>query len=121
MKYLSIIFLIIAFTNLAFSQLKDYTVLSKLNGDINTDLDEILPIYNSNDSILYFTRNFIGDFKYSSFNQEICKSSKVSCDLFSKTQPFKELNNKFNNAIFSFNPFSNTIYLLDAYNGLKYL
>lgn len=91
----------------------------KLNGTINSDAEESMPVFSKDSSILYFVRTFDEENRGNENDQDIWMSVKDTNEGYIDAQPFKVLNNKFNNAVLSINSKGDHLYVLNSYEGKK--
>ena len=101
------------------AQFERYSEPMKLPGTVNQDMEESLPVFSKDSSILYFTRTFdplsIGGID----DQDIFFAKRESDGSYSNVSSLSDMNNKFNNAVLGINNAGNRMYLLDAYDGKK--
>lgn len=93
----------------------------KLGGTINSDAEESMPVFSKDSSILYFVRTFDQENRGNENDQDIWMSVKDTNEgyIYIDAQPFKLLNNKFNNAVLSINSKGDRLYVLNSYEGKK--
>ena len=91
----------------------------RLGEAINSDAEESMPVFSKDSSTLYFVRTFDSQNKGNENDQDIWLSQKDDSGEYAEATSFKELNNKFNNAVLSINSVGDHIYLLNSYEGKK--
>ena len=115
--YFLISALLIVFTNRA--QYMDIEEPHRLGGEVNSEADELFPVFSKENSKLYYTRvndpESIGGIN----DQDIWQSEWNGEKNYAKGQDFKGLNNKYNNTIVGFNNDESIVYLLNSYSGKK--
>ena len=119
MKNIFIIKLFVLTSYISFSQFWDVTTPTKLGGTVNTEFDEILPIFSSDSSTLFFTRSFSPENIGGVNDQDIWFSTKDKDGMYTSCSPLSSLNSKYNNGVFGINKSGTAIYLIDAYEGKK--
>lgn len=119
MKNIFIIKLFVLTSYISFSQFWDVTTPTKLGGTVNTEFDEILPIFSSDSSTLFFTRSFSPENIGGVNDQDIWFSKKDKDGMYTSCSPLSSLNSKYNNGVFGINKSGTAIYLIDAYEGKK--
>ena len=101
------------------AQFWDHSDPQKLQGTINTDAEESIPVFSKDSSILYFVRTFDEDNKGGETDQDIWYSRKDENGGYSNCARLKGVNNKFNNAVVGINQGGTAMYVLNAYDGKK--
>lgn len=102
-----------------FSQGWVTSVPLKLKESINTNYNELSPVFYVDSTTIYFTRNSEQN-QYKGFlNQEIWMSKQERLGVWLEAEPVKELNNNLNNSVLGFNTNGTKVYLLDSYNKNK--
>jgi OmpA-OmpF porin, OOP family len=91
----------------------------KLDGQVNSDAEESMPVFSKDSSMLFFVRTFDKKSTGGLEDQDIWFSIKDKNGVYGKAQPVKELNNKLHNAVFGVNKDGSAIYLMNAYEGKK--
>ncbi len=119
MKRIVLILVAISWTLFSQAQFWDVKDPIKLGGTVNTEAEESMPVFSSDSSILYFTRTFDAKNKGGENDQDIWFSKKDKDGNYIDCEPLKDLNNKYNNAVFGINRSGTTIYVIDAYEGKK--
>lgn len=91
----------------------------RLGGEVNSEADELFPVFSKETSTLYYTRvndpESIGGMN----DQDIWQSEWNGENKYAKGQDCKELNNKYNNSIVGFNSDESIVYLINSYSGKK--
>jgi outer membrane protein OmpA-like peptidoglycan-associated protein len=91
----------------------------RLGGEVNSEADELFPVFSKEDSKLYYTRvndpESIGGLN----DQDIWASTWNGDKNYSKGEDYKDLNNKYNNSIVGFNSDESIVYLINSYDGKK--
>jgi outer membrane protein OmpA-like peptidoglycan-associated protein len=103
----------------AYTQIYDITEPTKLPAAVNSNAEEIMPVFSPDSSLLFFNRTFDERNTGGKFDQDIWFSTIDKSGNYSQAQPLKSLNNKFNNAVVSINKKGDVLYLLNAYEGKK--
>ncbi len=112
-----IFFLILGFSQASHAQFWDFTEPMKLNETINSDAEEIMPVFSEDSMILYFVRTFDETNTGGTGDQDIWFSKKDDKGFYGKSQKLQALNNKFNNGVCGLSESGNKIYLLNSYEG----
>lgn len=88
-----------------------------LEGDLNTDAEESLPLYSARDSTIYFVRTlYEGNVGGSDAGQDIWYSKRQADGSWAKPEnQLQGLNDENNNAVVGISENGNTLYLLNAY------
>jgi outer membrane protein OmpA-like peptidoglycan-associated protein len=97
----------------------DFTEATKVNGGVNSDYEESMPVFSKDSSVLYFTRTYDPKSTGGEYDQDIWYSVKDASGVYGPAQRVKELNNKLHNAVFGVNKDGSAIYLFNAYEGKK--
>ena len=109
--------LLVGFTNRA--QYMDIEEPHRLGGEVNSEADELFPVFSKETSTLYYTRvndpESIGGVN----DQDIWQSAWNGEKKYAKGQDYKDLNNKYNNSIVGFNSDESIVYLINSYDGKK--
>ncbi|OUT69618.1 MAG: hypothetical protein CBB76_07855 [Crocinitomicaceae bacterium TMED16] len=109
--------LLVVFTNRA--QYMDIEEPHRLGGEVNSEADELFPVFSKETSTLYYTRvndpESIGGVN----DQDIWQSAWNGEKKYAKGQDYKDLNNKYNNSIVGFNSDESIVYLINSYDGKK--
>ena len=109
--------LLVVFTNQA--QYMDIEEPHRLGGEVNSEADELFPVFSKETSTLYYTRvndpESIGGIN----DQDIWQSEWNGEKNYAKGQDYKDLNNKYNNSIVGFNSDESIVYLINSYDGKK--
>ena len=109
--------LLVGFTNRA--QYMDIEEPHRLGGEVNSEADELFPVFSKETSTLYYTRvndpESIGGIN----DQDIWQSAWNGEKKYAKGQDYKDLNNKYNNSIVGFNSDESIVYLINSYDGKK--
>ena len=100
------------------AQFWNHTDPIKLEGTVNTEAEESIPVFSNDGSYLYFVRTFDGSNAGGDTDQDIW-ISKLNNGKYDNCSRLKTVNNKFNNAIVGFGGKGQTMYLLNSYNGKK--
>tara|TARA_E500000331_G_scaffold354632_1_gene408129 strand:- start:1376 stop:2797 length:1422 start_codon:yes stop_codon:yes gene_type:complete len=91
----------------------------RLGGEVNSEADELFPVFSKETSTLYYTRvndpESIGGVN----DQDIWQSAWNGEKKYAKGQDYKDLNNKYNNSIVGFNSDESIVYLINSYDGKK--
>jgi outer membrane protein OmpA-like peptidoglycan-associated protein len=111
------LFILLSITS--YSQFWDVTIPKKLEGTINSEFDEISPVFSSDSSYLYFIRSFSPENTGGINDQDIWYSEKDNKGIYSKSSPLTSLNNKLNNGVFGISNNGESLYLVDTYQGKK--
>jgi outer membrane protein OmpA-like peptidoglycan-associated protein len=115
--YFLISALLIVFTNQA--QYMDIEEPHRLGGEVNSQADELFPVFSKETSTLYYTRvndpESIGGIN----DQDIWQSEWNGEKNYAKGKDYKDLNNKYNNSIIGFNSDESIVYLINSYDGKK--
>jgi len=121
MKVMRFYFLIGALLQgiIANGQYMDIEEPHRLGGEVNSEADELFPVFSKEDSKLYYTRvndpQSIGGLN----DQDIWSSTWNGAKNYSKGEDYKDLNNKYNNSIVGFNSDESIVYLINSYDGKK--
>ena len=109
--------LLVVFNNRA--QYMDIEEPHRLGGEVNSEADELFPVFSKETSTLYYTRvndpESIGGIN----DQDIWQSEWNGENKYAKGQDYKDLNNKYNNSIIGFNSDESIVYLINSYDGKK--
>ena len=109
--------LLVVFTNRA--QYMDIEEPHRLGGEVNSEADELFPVFSKETSTLYYTRvndpESIGGVN----DQDIWQSAWNGEKKYAKGQDYKDLNYKYNNSIVGFNSDESIVYLINSYDGKK--
>ncbi|MDC0644555.1 OmpA family protein [Crocinitomicaceae bacterium] len=104
---------------IAHGQYMDIEEPHRLGGEVNSEADELFPVFSKEDSKLYYTRvndpQSIGGLN----DQDIWSSTWNGAKNYSKGEDYKDLNNKYNNSIVGFNSDESIVYLINSYDGKK--
>jgi OmpA-OmpF porin, OOP family len=119
MKKLFLVALSMSITYFSKAQFWDISEPIKLEGTVNTEAEESIPIFSKDTSIIYFTRTFDATNKGGMYDQDIWMATKEKSGVYTNCQRIKSLNNKYHNSIFGINYIGNTLYLVDSYEGKK--
>jgi len=90
-----------------------------LPGTVNTEAEESMPVFSKDSSILYFTRTYDASNTGGEYDQDIWYSRRQPNGEYTECEKVKNINNKFNNAVFGVSRDGKSIYLLNAYEGKK--
>jgi len=90
-----------------------------LPGTVNTEAEESMPVFSKDSSILYFTRTYDASNNGGEYDQDIWYSRRQPNGEYTECEKVKNINNKFNNAVFGVSRDGKSIYLLNAYEGKK--
>ena len=101
------------------AQFWDHSNPAKVQGSINTDAEESMPVFSQDSSILYFVRTFDENNKGGETDQDIWYSRKDENGGYSNCARLKGVNNKFNNAVVGINRGGTAMYVLNSYDGKK--
>ncbi len=99
------------------AQIGKFSEPLKLGAEINTEAEELMPVFSSDSSTIYFSRALPNGDK-GEINLDIWSSSKKGTE-FSKSEPILVLNNKSHNAISAISKDGSTAYVMDSYDKLK--
>lgn len=100
----------------SYGQIYDFQDPKKLSGSVNTEVEESLPIFSKDSSMLYFIRSFAEQNKGGVYDQDIWFSKKQKDGSYSDCKPLEKLNTKYNNAVVGMSP-DGSLYLLNTYEG----
>lgn len=110
-------------TNLSLAQSNnlDFETPKALPEEINTETDELQPVFSKDSSKLYFVRAGHEDNmgKVKNFDQDIWTATQNEYGSWNEAENLKILNNKNNNSVFGISYDASTIYLMDAYAKKK--
>lgn len=116
----NILLLLIVITSFSVSaQFWKVTDPQKLEGGVNSDAEESMPVFSADSSMLYFTRTFHPDNKGGMNDQDIWFSVRNADGSFEEAKQVNNLNNKLNNAVLGINEKGDRMYLLNAYDGKR--
>jgi len=118
-KNIGLVVIVALFSLSASAQFWKVTEPVKLEGGVNSDAEESMPVFSADSSILYFTRTFHEDNKGGINDQDIWYSVRKSDGTFEEAKQVNNLNNKFNNAVLGVNQKGDRMYLLNAYSGKR--
>lgn len=118
-KNIGLVVIVALFSLSASAQFWKVTEPVKLEGGVNSDAEESMPVFSADSSILYFTRTFHEDNKGGINDQDIWYSVRKSDGTFEEAKQANNLNNKFNNAVLGVNQKGDRMYLLNAYSGKR--
>lgn len=108
---------VLGFSDFGRSQFWDFTEPMKLNESINSEAEEIMPVFSEDSMILYFVRTFDETNTGGAGDQDIWFSKKDDKGVYGKSEKLKGLNNKLNNGVCGLNEKGDKIYLLNSYEG----
>lgn len=91
----------------------------RLEGSVNSDAEENMPVFSQDSSILYFVRTFHPDNTGGEADQDIWFSTRDEESVYTESKRVSGINNKFNNAVVGLGNNGNTMYLFNAYEGKK--
>ena len=91
----------------------------RLGSEVNSEADELFPIFSKENSKLYYTRVNHPESVGGVYDQDIWQSQWDGKENYTKGEDFKDLNNKYNNTIVGFNNDETIVYLLNSYDGRK--
>lgn len=91
----------------------------KLKSTVNTNANELSPIFYADSSTLYFTKNNEKKQYKGYLDQDIWFAKQQKIGEWSEAEPVKELNNVHNNSVLGFSEDGTKIYLLDSYTENK--
>lgn len=101
------------------AQFWNYSAPEKLEGTVNTDAEENVPVFSNDSSALYFTRTFDMNNKGGSDDQDVWVTYQDDKGGYSNGERVKDVNNKMNNAVLGLSSDGKRMYLLDSYEGKK--
>lgn len=101
------------------AQFWNFSNPEKLEGTVNTDAEENIPVFSTDSSALYFTRTFDASNKGGLDDQDVWVTYQDDKGGYSNGERVTDVNNKFNNAVLGLSTDGNRMYLLDAYDGKK--
>ncbi len=99
------------------SQIGKFSDPLKMGPEINTEAEELMPVFSPDSSTIYFSRALPNGEK-GEMNLDIWSSSKNGAE-FKKAEPIILLNNKSHNAVVGMNKDGSTIYLMDSYDKMR--
>lgn len=103
----------------SFSQGWITTVPLKIKSSVNSNANELSPVFYVDSTTIYFTRNNEKK-QYKGFlDQDIWMSTQAKVGVWNESRPVKELNNGLNNSVLGFNIDGTKVYLLDSYSEDK--
>lgn len=103
----------------AIAQFHEVLDVVKLGSGVNSAAEENMPVISKDGSMLYFTRTFDARNTAGENDQDIWFSIREENGDFSEAIPLKDLNNKFNNAVFVANSAGDKLYVINSYEGKK--
>ena len=104
---------------IAHGQYMDIEEPHRLGGEVNSEADELFPVFSKEDSKLYYTRVNDPESIGGMSDQDIWSSAWNGEKNYSKGEDYKDLNNKYNNSIIGFNSDETIVYLINSYDGKK--
>ena len=87
----------------------------KLSDNVNSKAEESMPVFDLTNSILYFTRTYDTRNKGKNDDQDIWYAKLINDTTFSPAQNLIELNNKYNNTVFSTTGLGKKLFVLNSY------
>lgn len=115
-QHITFIFLLIlGCTQTGNAQFWDFTEPAKLNESVNSDAEEIMPVFSEDSTILYFVRAFDETNTGGTADQDIWFSKRDEKGFYGKSEKLKDLNNKYNNGVCGLS--GSKLYLLNSYEG----
>lgn len=111
--------LALGLTSTVSAQIWDFDGVKKLPGSVNSELEESIPVFSKDSSILYFIRSFDEKNKGGKLDQDIWVSTRQSDGSYSDCKNLGSLNTKYNNGVVDISRDGGSLYLLDTYEGKK--
>lgn len=103
----------------SFSQGWITTVPLKIKSSVNSNANELSPVFYVDSTTIYFTRNNEKKQFKGYLDQDIWMSTQAKVGVWNESIPVKELNNGLNNSVLGFNIDGTKVYLLDSYSEDK--
>ena len=98
---------------IANGQYMDIEEPHRLGGEVNSEADELFPVFSKEDWKLYYTRVNDPESIGGMSDQDIWSSAWNGEKNYSKGEDYKDLNNKYNNSIIGFNSDETIVYLIN--------
>ena len=95
------------------------TVPLKIKSSVNSNANELSPVFYVDSTTIYFTRNNEKEQFKGFLDQDIWMSTQAKVGVWNESRPVKELNNGLNNSVLGFNIDGTKVYLLDSYSEDK--
>ena len=102
-----------------FSQGWITTVPLKIKSSVNSQANELSPVFYVDSTTIFFTRNNEKKQYKGYLDQDIWMSSQEKVGVWGEAQFVKDLNNDLNNSVLGFNEDGTKVYLLDSYSEGK--
>lgn len=100
------------------AQIGNFSDPIRMGSGINTEAEEVMPVFSKDSSILYFSRIFDASSTGGMEDQDIWFSKRDGSD-YSKAELLKNVNNKYHNAVVGLSTDGNSMYVLNSYEGKK--
>lgn len=118
MKYV-IILLTFGFSFSSNAQIWDFDEVRKLDGTINSESEESIPIFSKDSSALFFIRSFSDKNKGGYYDQDIWVSYLQEDGSYSDCKQVSSLNTKYNNGVVGLSKNNSGLFVLDTYEGKR--
>ena len=118
MKYFLVLLVSIASFSVN-AQIWDFDGVNKMNGTVNSEAEESMPVFSPDSSVLFFIRLFDEKNKGGKYDQDIWMSTRQEDGSYDQCKQLSSLNSKYNNAVVGISKDGNSLYLLNTYEGKK--